>query len=270
MRLSNGSASSSRWTIQHRQEFKQDKKCWRFFWVGELCIDQADNEEKTHQVNLMGHIYSGAAFVLIWLGRDLGGEYKPSKTGTSILRRLEISSYWTRLWVVQEVMLAQDILMYFGLQWIDWSGIEGDDLPLLRYILPDSRMAQLVAEKERWDTRRSLGFEYPLDYLIERFANQECGDPRDRVYGLLALVDTFDMALGGSISADYAKSAEEVYKDVMNSVQWSSRLRSSEAREHFEEVLKNALSVQGSALPDFEDIVDDAEHVNYDDWLDGT
>ncbi|KAK0642159.1 heterokaryon incompatibility protein-domain-containing protein [Cercophora newfieldiana] len=40
----------------------------RRLWVDALCINQADDAEKSHQVNLMSHIYSNAAHGLMWLG----------------------------------------------------------------------------------------------------------------------------------------------------------------------------------------------------------
>lgn len=36
-----------------------------------VCINQADIEEKGHQVKQMGRIYSNATRVLIWLDPDL-------------------------------------------------------------------------------------------------------------------------------------------------------------------------------------------------------
>ncbi len=40
----------------------------RILWIDAICIDQISNEEKNHQVKVMGEIYSGAARVIIWLG----------------------------------------------------------------------------------------------------------------------------------------------------------------------------------------------------------
>jgi len=40
-------------------------------WIDALCINQSDTHEKNKQVALMGHIYSRAYRVLIWLG-ELG------------------------------------------------------------------------------------------------------------------------------------------------------------------------------------------------------
>ncbi|PHH69317.1 hypothetical protein CDD82_7832 [Ophiocordyceps australis] len=39
-------------------------------WVDALCINQEDHDERTHQVNIMGEIYSRADVVHIWLGED--------------------------------------------------------------------------------------------------------------------------------------------------------------------------------------------------------
>ncbi|KAF2836992.1 HET-domain-containing protein, partial [Patellaria atrata CBS 101060] len=38
------------------------------YWIDALCINQADMEEKSHQIALMGRIYSVAESVIVWLG----------------------------------------------------------------------------------------------------------------------------------------------------------------------------------------------------------
>ncbi|PSR81068.1 heterokaryon incompatibility protein-domain-containing protein, partial [Coniella lustricola] len=40
----------------------------RLYWIDALCINQADNAERSHQVRLMRDIYSSAARVIVWLG----------------------------------------------------------------------------------------------------------------------------------------------------------------------------------------------------------
>jgi len=40
----------------------------RRLWIDAICLNQADNEEKSVQVQLMGEIYSQARKVHIWLG----------------------------------------------------------------------------------------------------------------------------------------------------------------------------------------------------------
>lgn len=41
-------------------------------WIDAICINQQDFQEKNEQVSVMNRIYSEAAFVTIWLGRDDG------------------------------------------------------------------------------------------------------------------------------------------------------------------------------------------------------
>lgn len=44
-------------------------------WVDTLCINQTDLQERSHQVNMMGKIYSKADRVLIWLGEESQDSY---------------------------------------------------------------------------------------------------------------------------------------------------------------------------------------------------
>ncbi|KAK8005975.1 hypothetical protein PG991_012272, partial [Apiospora marii] len=40
----------------------------RYFWIDALCIDQANDREKGHQVGQMKDVYEKAERVIIWLG----------------------------------------------------------------------------------------------------------------------------------------------------------------------------------------------------------
>ena len=46
----------------------------RFLWIDFICINQADMDERTHQVKLMGDIYRDAECVLVWLGEETGND----------------------------------------------------------------------------------------------------------------------------------------------------------------------------------------------------
>jgi len=41
-----------------------------YLWIDAICIDQHNISERSHQVNIMGQIYTAARQVLIWLGPD--------------------------------------------------------------------------------------------------------------------------------------------------------------------------------------------------------
>jgi hypothetical protein len=46
----------------------QYHSCPRIIWVDAVCINQADNNEKSHQIPLMAEIYAKASRVIVWLG----------------------------------------------------------------------------------------------------------------------------------------------------------------------------------------------------------
>lgn len=55
--------------LHHAVDIMQNKGLAQVvFWVDAVCINQSDNDEKSFQVQLMGHIFSNAKFVEAWLG----------------------------------------------------------------------------------------------------------------------------------------------------------------------------------------------------------
>lgn len=106
-------------------------------WVDALCINQDDTAEKNIQVPLMGLIYSYAKSVLVWLGPQADGsedyfDYSPTEprySRSSILATNHISAaiaslqrrtYWTRIWIIQEIVLASDVYIYCGERFSHW------------------------------------------------------------------------------------------------------------------------------------------------------
>lgn len=94
----------------------------QYLWIGALCINQDDIPERDHQVGLMSRIYSPAGMVLVWLRpasrstsnktgwpADLTNEHNYEEM-RSILSR----PYWTRLWILQEIVLAKSITVICG------------------------------------------------------------------------------------------------------------------------------------------------------------
>jgi hypothetical protein len=98
----------------------------RLLWADAICIDQRNAQERQHQVGFMEFIYTRAVKVLIWLGRaDLRIEQTfagMSKHGEDVTddQKWECldwactQSYWTRLWVAQELALSRDLRVYVG------------------------------------------------------------------------------------------------------------------------------------------------------------
>ncbi|KAH8794546.1 heterokaryon incompatibility protein-domain-containing protein [Hyaloscypha sp. PMI_1271] len=117
----------------------------RILWADALCINQSDMVERTHQVSLMGSIYSRANLVVAYLGdawegcevamdafRQLGSDdslhlVKSLTPSLSVhgmgLDSAELRNYliqffrapwWNRLWTVQEYALAKQVVFQSG------------------------------------------------------------------------------------------------------------------------------------------------------------
>ncbi|KAF2028259.1 hypothetical protein EK21DRAFT_15676, partial [Setomelanomma holmii] len=96
----------------------------RIVWIDALSINQADTEERNHQVKIMRDIYKGAGQVIVWLGSahgdsatamdllvhladDLQCYHMFALLDWQRLTTLLSRSYWSRVWVHQEVFLAR-------------------------------------------------------------------------------------------------------------------------------------------------------------------
>ncbi len=114
-------------------------------WADGLCINQADMDERSKQVQLMAIIYSRAESVAVWLGPDADNSplalrliedmaqhqnYFPNlkalvssptrRPARSAVVSLFERDYWERLWVVQEVFNARQVDVYCGEMVLPW------------------------------------------------------------------------------------------------------------------------------------------------------
>jgi Heterokaryon incompatibility protein (HET) len=296
-----------------------------YFWIDAICIDQINVHERNHQVSLMSRIFSSAAFVLAWLGPSFEhvdtlfhGAFRipleSANSGTQLFPGLKIEElkaalssflgrkYWSRSWIVQEVIFARGILLLCGQHTLPWELVaewfQGTRWPRnvpfvghLRFpvgsiqhraasfiIQKASAMAWIEEKLQRaairsWQKsfrRNDLGrvtstegmhkeldfylynrgsrvteeifskgqrFNVPLDQLIEIFHQQECADPRDKVFSLIALAHEC------TLTADYSATADQIYTEVMDTVKFSKRLRKAKDKARFRRVLRQALGL---------------------------
>ncbi|KAF4595451.1 hypothetical protein GQ602_001064 [Ophiocordyceps camponoti-floridani] len=124
----------------------------KLVWIDALCINQADMAERSQQARLMGDIYSRASPVLVFLS-TISGPYElglgfltqaaehpdrhcepshmtlpPSDRDSDVLRDSVVAVFaapwWTRVWTVQDFVLASSLVFRFG-------GLEMDERMLL-------------------------------------------------------------------------------------------------------------------------------------------
>jgi hypothetical protein len=129
--------------------------------------------------------------------------------------------YWSRLWIVQEISLSKKADVWCGSARVDIEAIatfiKARPFYLPSSKNPDAAAGVLIHVKEatqimfynRPDGNRPGT--YSVMAAVAFFADNQCHDPRDKIYGLLGII-------GGEhkITVDYSKSSLEVFVDVMN------------------------------------------------------
>ncbi|GAB7365265.1 hypothetical protein MBLNU230_g6347t1 [Neophaeotheca triangularis] len=179
------------------------------FWIDGVCINQANIQERNSQVQLMHVIYGEAATVHAFIGHALTPSTRNALDMESLsfpstaARELLMWPWWNRLWVIQEVKLARKVVAHFDTLCIDFDTLT-DKLDSCH---DNVRLVTV------WKTRNGLGLYRrgtfdKIDRLMRGMGLQEASDPRDYVYGALALLPP-----AIDIQADYTKSVEHVFEE---------------------------------------------------------
>jgi hypothetical protein len=175
-----------------------------------VCINQADIEEKGHQVKQMGRVYSNATRVLIWLGPDLEEKaqdfskvlehmnltdehYHPVEPSfMGYLKEILRFSWFSRMWVLQEFWLARRALMLWGHTELDASSVQS---------WASHMAADRGAKHITWFSLLSASIPTNVQFLSTLQATRSllCADDRDRIYALLGLPYDSDFPLSKAL-----------------------------------------------------------------------
>ncbi|KAK4179559.1 heterokaryon incompatibility protein-domain-containing protein [Triangularia setosa] len=195
----------------------------RLLWVDAICINQDNPLEKSRQVSKMDAIYRTASQVLVYLGEaddmlsdmamDCISERKvaPSE-GYSLQAAVQLFSkrpWFSRIWVLQEVALAEVTLVICGSKCVPWA------------CFPE------------WWTRNTSLFEgkaeippvlsYGPSVMRRPTLLQQLHDTRhnkatlalDKIYALLGLLQPEDRV---GVLVDYTQSTASLYISVAKSI----------------------------------------------------
>ncbi|KAK4539372.1 hypothetical protein LTR36_011002 [Oleoguttula mirabilis] len=209
---------------------------WRYLWVDAICINQNDSSEKTEQVRVIDRIYGDAAVVSAWLGLLPFPDWQHwlvQSTPTlrldsddfdwlDALQELANRPYWSRVWVIQEMLVAKHVHIYCSGQRVDFPDFK---MMLEREVGKELVDGELVDKMSRSSASRKyqalplvLGrhvdkhpeMQQPLYDLLLNHRRAECKDPRDRVFALLSLVIPDERAILGSFFPNYSLSPDDV------------------------------------------------------------
>ncbi|OAK94310.1 HET-domain-containing protein [Phaeosphaeriaceae sp. SRC1lsM3a] len=207
--------------------------CESAFWIDALCINQSSTQERGHQVQRMGHIFSEAHRVLIWLGgrhiqapslcnwiRHQSQDECPAAL-LSHWKQVRRDPYWYRAWIVQEVLLSKAVFVIFP-------GVGIEYCLLGRAIAKYTDLARIEQESaaqlwtfwdDHWRKPRDRAqahstvhwLRHERDHnrfweLIHLQKTSKCADKRDRVYSLLGLVSS-DLRF----AVDYDEGAVDLF-----------------------------------------------------------
>lgn len=226
-------------------------------WIDAICIDQEDLCERNAQVSIMGQIYQRATLVLAWLGWPHGWDPKltfrfieeafwslPASEGSpevsankciflgrkydemlQMVLQMCRCRYWSRRWIVQEVLLARRITIMCGHHDLSWIS-----LCLFVQRLAASRASHGLPLME--DLNKSIPFimsccEYgaandkqrvpTIRQLLITFCGMDCGAWHDKVYSLLSLASD-----GARIPVDYGCLPQNLLCKVITQTGWSN------------------------------------------------
>ena len=180
-------------------------------WIDAICINQADNKERTEQVELMSMIYRCATRLVIWLGEqaddsqlamklveEFGTRQKVQATvdvEIAALNKFLKRPYWDRIWIVQEIVIgaaggkADKTQVICGKERITWScltsGMNFIESQRKLGRLPILGLQKLLSLEE---ARRTGATGSLLSWLIKT-RNKQSSEDRDKVYGLLGIAD---------------------------------------------------------------------------------
>lgn len=205
----------------------------RTIWVDSICVNQDDPKERSHQVDRMKEIYSRAFNVLVYLGRETTEHDSSSSLAMALLRqpdrlkepdqlhprettslkRLFERRYFRRMWIVQEVALAQTLEFHCGPDISYISSFAGRPLESLlgSQVTPPwlRHSKQTVVNEELRPYKKSQAQQ--ILFLIFDTELCDCKDDRDRIFALLSLLN----AKGEEpLGADYSLSTAQVYSGL--------------------------------------------------------
>jgi Heterokaryon incompatibility protein (HET) len=120
-----------------RQLRYQDRE--HVLWVDSICINQEDNEERSHQVRKMCEIYAAAFRVMIYLGGDdadssivmgiIAGAHDSHTAAIGDVKQYAVSvfqkffehPYFSRIWIIEEIAMVRSAIVYCGADYLGWS-----------------------------------------------------------------------------------------------------------------------------------------------------
>jgi hypothetical protein len=225
----------------------------KYLWVDAICINHNDVKEKNAQILRMKEIYSSARQVIVWLGPQNGDSDKalelltfvskncpvgheaewfrvllrspPATLQWNALTRLFWRVWWSRIWIVQEVVLAKDVVVFCGTASLSWTDLDYGIANIAEALDDTWKTTQvfgglsIVRDRVKAIARLTLLRRRRDDFstlrIIDSVGGNECANQRDKIYGLLGMIKDANEIVP---TPDYTRSPENVYRNFFVSL----------------------------------------------------
>jgi hypothetical protein len=212
-------------------------------WADGICIDQNDIQERNQQVGLMGSIYKLAQHTVIFLGSsspetESAIQYISSRKHTKdisfakdalqdhmrtvVYSNILSHPWFTRVWVLQELVLSRDPWIQKGRTRVRWDQFYKFAVP--DNVLVTEQAADIISMEDIMTTYKGKN-EPPnrlgrsemcrtdkslFEVLLER-RGAGVTDPRDMLYAHLGLLPS---PIDPPMEIDYNKSVADIYEHI--------------------------------------------------------
>ncbi|KAF4990903.1 hypothetical protein FDECE_14211 [Fusarium decemcellulare] len=186
----------------------------RRLWVDAICINQEDESDKGRQIPMMSQIYRAATGVCVWLGnfprqarnlalikdmpRRIGkstqsGQWHSSEMLASMSELIKLP-WFSRRWIVQEVVLNADVVMYCCDEELTWVQLTSRFRYFDKISSEHQAFETLLAMANLWKQWVfDDGHSSSIIALLEAFGHFECFEGKDRIYALAGLASDVDL-----------------------------------------------------------------------------
>ncbi|KAI8631594.1 heterokaryon incompatibility protein-domain-containing protein [Xylariaceae sp. FL1651] len=217
-------------------------------WIDAVCINQHDDGEKSDQVRLMRTIYHRASRVVVWLGADSDAAatsdafrfvqqfsdaasaedrdriWAAATSGRGwrsiegVLKKILSHEWWTRAWIIQEVVAARHVLVQRGSLRVEWDKL----LALFEYPLFEKLFSgqepSISFGSDVQDLRQTLSTDsnpatstpVTLFDLVYGFRHQFATLGSDKIFAVLGLLPPDQSS---TVVPDYSKRSEDVFRE---------------------------------------------------------
>ena len=222
----------------------------RRFWIDAVSINQDDDDERDKQVQLMSRIYSLAEKVVAWIGEvpatlemfkavdvfvfyanllqsvsladvqtqspaEILPTYDQALTFMTVVLFYILSRRWfSRAWIVQEVVVAKDLVLLFGRHELSAEMFmrvsEFVNDPVRRGVISTLVLSLLLpvfgtsvpSFRELLNARTEFDMEklWDLEEFLLTVRGRSSSEPRDMVFAGLGLIDKTSLSIKGELT----------------------------------------------------------------------